>query len=68
MNNEGKLDLKQMSWLDSFTIRETQEIGFAQVYTDQFTHGTDGHNRLLLIAKLADMLDQAWEALHPKME
>jgi len=36
--------------------REWKEIEFAQVYTESFAHGTDGHGRLVLIAKLANAL------------
>lgn len=39
-----------------FTEREMNEIEFAKVYEASFNHGTDGHNRLLLIAKLFEML------------
>lgn len=44
-------------WLRDFTDRERDEIKFAQVYAIQFAHGTDGHSRLILIAKLADKLN-----------
>ena len=33
--------------------RELKEIKLALIYADQFAHGTAGHNRLILIAKLA---------------
>lgn len=45
-------------WHNKFTERERQEIAFAQVYTDQFAHGTTGHNALIIIAKLARLLDE----------
>jgi hypothetical protein len=38
--------------------REQKEVAFAKVYAEQFAHGTAGHNRLLLIARLAELLDQ----------
>jgi hypothetical protein len=41
-----------------FTKRELQEIEFARIYASSFDHGTDGHHRLKIIAKLADMLVQ----------
>jgi hypothetical protein len=44
-------------WLRDFTDRERDEIKFAQVYAVTFAHGTDGHSRLILIAKLADKLN-----------
>lgn len=45
------------TWMDGMDERQRQEIAFARVYANQFGHGTDGHHRLLLIAKLAGMLD-----------
>lgn len=35
------------------TIREMQEIQFCLTYAEQFNHGAPGHNRMMLIAKLA---------------
>lgn len=35
------------------TERELQEIGMAMTYSQDFNHGTDGHNRLNLVTKLA---------------
>ena len=40
------------------TQREEQEIHFAKIYADDFSHGTDGHSRLLLIARLATALQK----------
>jgi hypothetical protein len=39
--------------------RESHELRFAELYATQFCHGTDGHNRLMLLAKLAALLDRA---------
>jgi hypothetical protein len=36
----------------TLTEREQSEIKFALTYFDHFQHGTDGHSRLVLIAKL----------------
>jgi hypothetical protein len=33
-------------------------LKLARLYAKDFAHGTDGHHRLLLIAKLADLLDK----------
>lgn len=41
-----------------FTEREWSEIEFALTYSFAFSHGTDGHHRLMLIAKLFDMLSK----------
>ena len=38
-----------------FEERELAEIKFALMYAEEFAHGTAGHNRLLLIAKLAHL-------------
>lgn len=37
--------------------RMEQEIEFAKLYKQKFSHGTDGHIRLTLIAIIADILD-----------
>ena len=37
--------------------RALQELDFARLYDQSFFHGTDGHSRLVLIARLADLLD-----------
>ena len=42
---------------ETLTERDKQEIRFAQMYSTQFGHGTAGHNRLMVIAKLADRLE-----------
>lgn len=39
--------------------REIRELQLAELYATQFHHGTDGHNRLMLLAKLAALLDRA---------
>lgn len=46
-----------MDW-SFLNSREQSELKFAQVYVDHFEHGTDGHSRLVLIAKLARQLEQ----------
>ena len=48
-----------LTWGQSLNAREWQEVSFAQVYAKDFAHGTAGHVRLMLIAKLADLLDEA---------
>jgi hypothetical protein len=45
-------------WKHLFDRRERDEIEFAIHYQQYFHHGTDGHHRLMLIAKFADLLDQ----------
>jgi hypothetical protein len=47
-------------FLEMFTQRKLDEMEFANIYTG-FSHGTDGHNRLLLIAKLYKMIEERLE-------
>lgn len=49
---------KNPSWYNLLTEREIREIEFARLYATEFGHGTDGHNRLVLINKLVDILNQ----------
>jgi hypothetical protein len=45
------------AWETHFNERELKEIEFARKYASDFNHGTDGHIRLILLARLADLLD-----------
>lgn len=38
------------------TEREVKELILCLVYAEDLSHGTDGHNRMLLVAKLATAL------------
>src|SRR5690242_6214769 len=49
-----EINIDSLAKLDE---RQRKEVSFARDYSINFNHGTDGHNRLLLIAKLADMVD-----------
>lgn len=40
-----------------FTDRQQQEIKLAGVYAADFAHGTTGHNQLMLISQMSDMLN-----------
>jgi hypothetical protein len=44
-------------WQARLEERQRREVEFARLYARDFSHGTAGHNRLLLIAGLAGMLD-----------
>ena len=46
-----------LHWRKLIDERQSKEIDFAVLYAGDFHHGTDGHNRLLLIAKLSEILD-----------
>jgi hypothetical protein len=50
----------ERTWVQSLDERHQKELLFARVYAQGFSHGTDGHNRLLLINKMAELLDQAY--------
>jgi hypothetical protein len=41
----------------SLTDRELKEVEFARLYVSGFNHGTPGHNHYVLIAKLADIVN-----------
>lgn len=43
---------------NGFSDREIAECKLATIYERQFRHGTDGHNRLVIIAQLVDMLER----------
>lgn len=47
-----------MNWSKHFDERQKNEIVFSQVYAREFSHGTDGHNAKLIIAKMAEILNE----------
>lgn len=51
------------SWIDNFDDRQQKEINFCEIYARDFSHGTDGHNAKLIIAKMANLLDKVQVAL-----
>jgi len=51
------VELPSLDWRAQLDDQQRKEIEFADLYNDDFQHGTDGHNRLLLISMLASMLD-----------
>lgn len=52
-----------MTWLDHLDPRQQKEVDFARMYASKYAHGTDGHTRLLLIARLSALLDSQAEDL-----
>lgn len=44
-------------WEKQLDDRQRAEIAFAKMYAKNFAHGTDGHHRLTIIARLAELLD-----------
>lgn len=45
------------NWRNMLDQRQEKELGFAALYAQQFNHGTTGHNQLLLIARLGNIID-----------
>lgn len=54
------------NWLEEFDTREQKSIDHARLYAAQYAHGDPGHLHLLIIAKLAALLDR--ELLGTKTE
>ena len=53
------------TWRAALDERQRKTIAFAEIYVRDFNHGTVGHNDLVLIAKLAELLDVATGAREP---
>lgn len=51
-----------MDWAQELDERQRKELSLARLYAKDYAHGTDGHSRLMLIAKLAELLDKAQAA------
>jgi hypothetical protein len=47
-----------MTWTDTLSDQQQQDVAWARTYARDFRHGADDHARLLLVAQLADLLDQ----------
>lgn len=56
----------QPTWLEEFDGCEQKSIDAARLYAAQYAHGDPGHLHLLIIAKLAAILDR--ELLGIKVE
>jgi hypothetical protein len=59
----GQWIMLQGGWVTQISARSIKEIALSRAYARDFRHGTAGHNRLMLIAQLADLLDTFEEAL-----
>lgn len=46
-----------MTWMTKLTERDQKELAFCQEYAKNYSHGSDGHNRMRLVATLAELLD-----------
>lgn len=53
----GRPPIPDPAWLSSFDERQQNQIRFARLYAREFHHGADGHNNMLIIAKMAELLD-----------
>lgn len=47
------------NWRAQLDQRQQKEIAFAELYARDYNHGTTGHNALLLINRLTELLDIA---------
>lgn len=48
----------EMKWEELLDARQLQEVHLSRVYARDFQHGTTGHNQLMLIDRLAKILDE----------
>ena len=48
-------DPADSKWFGILDERQQKEVRFALDYAQNYKHGTDGHNRLMTIALLADI-------------
>jgi hypothetical protein len=46
-----------INWRDVLDNRQRKEVEFSESYARDYGHGTTGHNALMLIAKMSEMLD-----------
>ena len=51
---------EERKWWDKLDERQKKELVFAECYARDFNHGTVGHNRLILLSRLAELLDEAY--------
>lgn len=49
--------VETIDWMSQLDERQQAEVRFAKEYAATYHHGTDGHHRLMLIAKMAWMMD-----------
>ncbi len=49
---------EQPAWeIEKFDERQRKEIELCRIYARDFHHGTDGHNAKMIIARMAELLD-----------
>jgi hypothetical protein len=52
--------------LEILDERQQKQVAFSREYAKNYGHGADGHNNMLIIAKLADELDRVYAVLNLK--
>lgn len=55
-------------WRFSFDERQRKQIAFSVVYDNSFGHGADGHNSMMIIARMASLLDEAFALIEEQAE
>lgn len=45
-------------WFEKFDERQQQQIRFSRLYAREFHHGANGHNDMMIIAKMAELMDE----------
>jgi hypothetical protein len=48
-------------WSGAFDERQLKEIELDRLYASMYHHGTDGHNGRIIIARMAELLDEREE-------
>jgi len=64
--NTSLSELTMPYWLTQFDERQQKEIALDRIYAAQFAHGTEGHNARLVIAKMAQLLDETFSVVSSK--
>lgn len=54
---DGTQGQGKAEWRDIYVDRQRRELDLAELYARDFHHGTTGHNQLMLIGSLADLID-----------
>lgn len=57
-----------MDWKSNFDERELKEIEFCLLYKQQFSHGTNGHNIRIIVAKMVSILANAEPVINQEPE
>ncbi len=50
-------------WFGHFDERQQAQIRFAVLYAKDFHHGADGHNNMMIIAKMVELLGGIFEVV-----